>query len=91
MAAFSISSVAMAEDIPAPAAGPAVHAGDWIYLSNGKPVGRIDYVEHDKSKAPTYAAVIADMQMVHVPISSLTSGPKGLTTSLSIDALRNPK
>jgi hypothetical protein len=82
---LSLAGVAAAEE-SAPAAAAAsvdVKPGQWIYTSDGMAVGRVDVVDKDKTGKAETAGVIRDMRMVHIPVSTLSTGPKGLVTSLT--------
>jgi hypothetical protein len=80
IAAFSISTVAMAQT--APAAAPKVQSGQRVYSSDGAVIGRVEYVEKDKDGTPKNVGVIYDMRMVHIPADSLSAGPNGIVTTL---------
>lgn len=83
IAALSVSAAAMAQ--PAPGASPPlkVGRGEMVYSSDGAALGRIEYVEKRKDGALQDVAVIRDMRMVHFRAEDLSTGPKGLMTSLS--------
>ena len=92
IASLSVSTAAMAQaadpatatEQPAAAAHPLkVKPGQGIYSSDGRLLGNVDYVQTAKDGTPLYVGVIRDMQMVHIPANSLSTGPKGLTTSLT--------
>jgi hypothetical protein len=77
------SSIALAQtSAAAPAAAAAPHAGDLIVTADGKRVGPVYYIDKAKDGTPDYVGVIYDNRMVHIPVSSLSPGQKGFTTSL---------
>lgn len=92
IAGLSVSTAVMAQpaapatatEQPA-AAAPSlkVRSGQGIYSSDGGLLGHIDYVETAKDGTPMYVGVIRDTQIVHIPANSLSTGPKGVTTSLT--------
>lgn len=58
-------------------------SGKWVRSTDGASIGRIDYVERTKDGAPKDVGVIYDMRIVHIPVDSLSAGPKGYVTSLT--------
>jgi hypothetical protein len=84
---LSISSIAMAQPAPmAASVAPTLklEEGVVVHSSEGSWVGPINYVEKAKDGSPVYVAIIRDGRMVHITVDTLSTGPKGLTTSLSI-------
>lgn len=100
LAAFSVSTAVMAQPDasttamaqPAAASHPVkVKSGEGIYSSDGQFLGNVDSVQKTKDGTPLYVSVIRDMQMVHIPVDSFSTGPKGLTTSLTRADFRHLK
>jgi hypothetical protein len=83
IAGVSLAAAAVAQ--PA-ASAPELKHGAMISSADGARVGPIDYIEKgkDKDATPSFVGVIRDMHMVHIPVSTLSAGPKGLVTSLKI-------
>jgi hypothetical protein len=81
---LSVSTIAAAQD-PAPAASSSeIKRNAWIFSSDSKRIGRIDYIGKGKDGTPSYAAVIYDSRIVHIPLSTLSPKDKGYTTTLSV-------
>ena len=66
---------------PAAATAPAIKVGVLVWSAEGHRVGRIDSVRGD------VVAVINDMRMVYIPVSTLSTGARGLVSSLSLKDL----
>jgi len=80
----SVSTIAAAQE-PAPAAAPTeVKRNALIFSSDAKRIGRIDYIGKSKDGTPSYAAVIYDSRIVHIPLSTLSPKDKGYATTLSL-------
>jgi hypothetical protein len=77
-----LATSAAAQPAPGAAPAPKVKSGERIYSSDGAVVGRVEYVDKDKSGAPKDVGVIYEMRMVHIPADSLSAGPNGVVTSL---------
>ncbi|CAH0495321.1 hypothetical protein [Novosphingobium sp. CECT 9465] len=75
----------MAEPAAAPTATPAAAAvaapqikgGEMVWSADGRRIGRVDRVRGSA------VAVVSDMQMVYIPIATLTVSERGLVSSLS--------
>ena len=78
---LAISTAAMAQT-PA-ASSPSPERYDVITMASGGRVGRVEYVDKARDGTPTGVAVIRDTRMVHIPISTISPGPKGFVTSLT--------
>lgn len=83
IAAFAVPTAVLAQPAPAKSPPAKVGHGDMVYSADGAALGRVDYIQKGKDGAPQYVAVIHDMHMIHIPNESLSTGPKGLSTSLS--------
>jgi hypothetical protein len=62
---------------------PEIKANAMVVTADGARIGRIDRVVTDAQGAPVGAKIIFEGRFVTIPASSLTSGEKGLVTSLS--------
>lgn len=62
---------------PAPAAAPAVARGALIFTAEGRRIGRVDRVRGAS------VSVIYNGHFVEIPLGSLSTGERGVTTSLS--------
>lgn len=83
---LSISAAAMAEPGASATSAIQLKAGDMVRYSDGRPVGRIEYVGRAKDGAPTDVAVAYEnSRMVHIPVSTLSAGQKDYVTSLTKD------
>jgi hypothetical protein len=80
--AISPISAVFAED-NAPAPSLDVKRSASIYDASGSYIGRVYEVRKDKDGAPASVSVIFRQKMVYIPVSTLSSGEKGLVTSLS--------
>jgi hypothetical protein len=82
-AAALTASSAWAQAPAAPTASALVPTvGQVVRDVNGRRIGAIDQVQGG------VVLVISDMRMLRIPISTLTTGDKGLQTSLTRAALR---
>lgn len=71
-------ALAQADAVPATAAAPAaVKKGSMIFSSEGRRIGRVDYVRGDA------AGVIFDGRFVNIPVSTLSSDASGFKSSLT--------
>lgn len=61
----------------AAAATPAIKGGDLVWSADGRRIGRIDHVRG------ATVVVISDIKMVYIPIATLSTGARGLVSSLS--------
>lgn len=68
-----------AEPAPTPAAAAAIEikGGEMVWSADGRRIGRVDRVRGSA------VAVVSDMQMVYIPIATLTVSERGLVSSLS--------
>jgi len=88
---LQVSTIAAAQD-PAPAATPLeLKRSALIFSSDGKRVGRIDYVGKNKEGTPAYVAVIFDSRLVHIPLSTLSANDKGYATTLTFSQVSKLK
>lgn len=76
----ALPSAARAED-PAPAAAavaaPQIKGGELVWSADGRRIGRVDRVRG------TSIAVISDMKMIYIPISTISASERGLVSTLS--------
>jgi len=79
LSAVSLSGAALAID---------VKTGAFVSTSDGKRIGRVYEVEKAKDGTQKSIAIIRDNRIIHINISTLTAGEKGLTTSLSSDDIK---
>ena len=63
---------------PAAATAPAVKEGALVWSVDGHRIGRIDSVRGN------VIAVINDMRMVYIPVATLSTGARGLVSSLTL-------
>lgn len=89
------SALAMAASvvaaIPAVAAETELKSHMMITSADGARVGKIEYLVKGEDGAPTAAKVIVDGRFVSIPVSSLTTSDKGVTTSLTKNEVRKLK
>ena len=77
LAALPVAAHA-AESAPvASAAAPTIKGGELVWSADGRRIGRVDRIRGES------VAVIYDMRMVYIPVASLSSGERGLVSSLS--------
>ena len=82
-AAAALTASSAWAQAPAPTASAvAPTVGQVVRDVNGRRIGAIDQVQGG------VVLVISDMHMLRIPISTLTTGDKGLQTSLTRAALR---
>lgn len=89
-----IVAVAMGLVGAIPAAGaqtPELKSHMMITSADGARVGKIEYLVKGEDGAPTAAKVIIDGRFVSIPVSSLTTSEKGVTTSLTKNEVRKLK
>jgi uncharacterized protein YrrD len=70
---------------------PELKMGETIRTSDGKQLGKVDYIVSDRAGKPVSARVIYDGRFVSVPVSSMVRAGKGVTTSLTLAAIRSTK
>jgi sporulation protein YlmC with PRC-barrel domain len=58
--------------------------GSVITTSDGKRLGRIDDIHQATKREAASVGIIYDGHFVFVPVSTLTAGDQGYTTSLSL-------
>jgi hypothetical protein len=63
--------------------------GEAIRTADGRRLGAIDHVVSDRAGKATAVSVIYDGRFVAVPIGSIVRADKGLTTNLTMAAIRS--
>lgn len=66
----------------APAAPAAIKEGVVVFSAEGRRIGRIDRIKSAEG-APTAVSIIYNGRFIYIPVSTLTAGDRGLTSSLS--------
>lgn len=59
------------------AAAPEIKGGEILWSADGRRIGRVERVRGST------VAVVADMKMVYVPLSTLTASDRGLVSTLT--------
>jgi hypothetical protein len=83
MKTIIIALAALGLAAPALAETPAVDRNAAIYSAEGTKIGKIDRVESAKDGAVTAVRVIYRGKFITIPATTLSTGDKGVTTSLS--------
>jgi sporulation protein YlmC with PRC-barrel domain len=84
----SSADVASAPDAQAPVQ---LKMGEIIRTSDGRQIGRVDHVVFDRAGKAMSAKLIYDGRFLTVPVASLVRADKGVTTTLTLAAIRSGK
>lgn len=82
VAALSFGSAAIAQD------APAIKARSMVKTADGARVGVIDRITKNADGTPASVQIIYKGRFVSIPAATLSTGEKGLVTSLTADDLK---
>ncbi len=74
-----MASPVLAQEAAAPAA---VKSGDVIFSADGWRLGRVDSLDTAKDGTPVAALIIFQGRMIRIPLTTVSTGAKGLTSTL---------